>query len=453
MKRDSDRQAIIDEAVRRYREALEDLLPGENATLDQVETAITEIGHEVFPDLQEKLINERNRKARVNKIDCACGGVTRYRGMCTKTLITVHGLLRLKRPYYHCSSCKKGSFPSEAVLGLDSAETSLAVRQHIASLVPNLSFAETKAVLFKLLKIDVSASTVERVTVSIGSSLRAAQKEEAKAHLEDRLVDKRTATPKRLYIGADGVMTPLREPWRKDGSAGSLNCRYGECKTGVVYETHTDAKGKDHRVHTRAYTATMEGVETFERLLGTLAHRCGHHAAKEVVVLGDGAPWIWFMFGRLFPTAIQILDFYHACDHIKKVADAIHGKDIAAGREWQKLRQAELKDDNVKGVIQAITAWKPRKHENREIRRIEIGYFTENAERMRYKTFSMKGYHIGSGVVEASCKHVVTQRLDQAGMHWRSETAEAMVTLRAAHLSTSPTCLEPHLGIATGCPN
>ena len=71
-------------------------------------------------------------------------------------------------------------------------------------------------------------------------------------------------------------------------------------------------------------------------------------------------------------------------------------------------------------------------------------YFVNNAERMRYETFLAKGYHIGSGVVEATCKHVVAQRLDQAGMHWRQESAEAIVALRAAQLSTEQINLKPY---------
>ncbi|MFM9785993.1 ISKra4 family transposase, partial [Streptomyces scabiei] len=78
---------------------------------------------------------------------------------------------------------------------------------------------------------------------------------------------------------------------------------------------------------------------------------------------------------------------------------------------------------------------------------IESAYFADNAERMRYKTYLQRGYQIVSGVVEATCKHVVHQRLDQAGMHWRAATAEAIVALRANQLSTCPTDLRPHLAM------
>jgi hypothetical protein len=448
MNPDPDRQAIIDQSVARYRKMLERQLPDDNATLEQIEDAIEEISKVVMPDLQERLVNERAKKARDNQVSCPCGGMARYRSMGTRTLITRHGPLIWRRPTYYCNACHTGSAPLDATLRLDKGETTPTVREWVALIAPREGFVETAEVLHKLRGIQLSASTVERIAVSVGSSLRRAQVAEAVLHKEDQLPDRRTVCPRRLYVGADGVMAPLRDPWKKDGSLGKLNCRWGECKSGVVYQTYQDEAGRDNRVSTRAYIATTEDVTTFEPLLGMLAHRCGHHAAKEVVVLGDGAAWIWNMFARQFPGSIQILDFSHACEHLAWVSDAMFGKGTDIGLHWQKERQAELKDNAVKSVIATIASWQPRNQEHCELQRTQVGYFTDNAERMRYKTYLEKGYHIGSGVVEATCKHVVAQRLDQAGMHWRSETADAIITLRADQRSTNKTDLRPHLAMA-----
>jgi hypothetical protein len=447
MKSNPDRQALIDQSVARYRKMLEQQLPDDNATLDQIEDAIEGIGKAVLPDLQQKLTNQRAKKPRDNQIDCACGKKARYRGLETKTLITRHGLLPWTRPTYYCDACRTGSAPLDQSLGLDKGETTLQVRLWVACLAPLLGLAQSVQTLRTLRDLDLSPSTVERIAVSVGTSLRTAQTEEANLHQKDCLPDQRTACPKRLYIGADGIMTPLRDEWKKDGSLGKLTCRFGECKTGIVYETFTDKQGRDSRVRSRAYIATLGDVQTFEPLLGTLAHRCGYHAAKEVIVLGDGAIWIWYMFGRQFPGAIQILDFYHACEHLAKVANAMYGTDSDLSLQWQKERQCELKANGVAEVVKRIDAWQPSALGHQEIRRIESAYFSDNAERMRYQTYLEKGYQIGSGVVEATCKHVVHQRLDQAGMHWRPAAAEAIVTLRANQLSTCPTDLKPHLAM------
>ncbi len=447
MKPDPDRQALIDQMTERFRKKLEAEYTDDNATLEQIEEAVDRVGKDVLPELQKRLTNKRAKKPRDNKIDCSCGHKARFRGMETKTLITGHGLLAWTRPTYYCDACRRGSAPLDQSLGLDKGETTSQVRLFVAFLAPLLGFAQTAEALATLRQIDLCASTVERIAVCIGTSLRHAQTQEAALHQNDRLPDRRTACPKRLYVGADGIMIPLRQPWKKDQSLGPLTCRFGECKTGIVYETTPDKHGRDSRVRVRAYTATLGDVEIFEPLLGTLAHRCGHHAAKEVIVLGDGAPWIWNVFGRQFPGAVQILDFYHACEHLGKVGNALYGTDTDLSRQWQKARQAELKANGVAEVVRQIQAWQPSTKAHQEIRRIEMAYFTDNAERMRYQTYLERGYQIGSGVVEATCKHVVHQRLDQAGMHWRPAAAEAIVTLRANQLSTTPADLRPHLAM------
>ena len=107
MNPDPDRQAIIDASVARYRKMLERQLPDDNATLEQIEDAIEEIGKGMLPDLQEKLVNKRGKKSRDNKIACPCGGRARYRSMGTRSLITRHGLLAWSRPVYYCNACQQ----------------------------------------------------------------------------------------------------------------------------------------------------------------------------------------------------------------------------------------------------------------------------------------------------------------------------------------------------------
>ncbi|MCW3095403.1 MAG: hypothetical protein JWL77_1021 [Chthonomonadaceae bacterium] len=98
-------------------------------------------------------------------------------------------------------------------------------------------------------------------------------------------------------------------------------------------------------------------------------------------------------------------------------------------------------------MLRAIAAWKPKTREHLKLRRTEFRYVRQNAERIRYQTFLRAGYHIGSGVVEAACKQVIAARLDQVGMHWKPENAEAILTLRASLLSTQPADLKPHLAM------
>lgn len=439
-----ERDALIAEVLEQMRRELNEQLPEQPGTLDQIEDTAGKIGRKLSQEVQKRLLQQHNKTPRPPKIDCACGVVTRYKGQQERTLVTAHGLLTFARACYYCPTCHKTQVPLDTVLGLDGASTTTQVRLWVALLAGKLPFAEAASTLEMLTRVSLSAPTIERLSIAIGTALRTQQNQTAQQHQANLLPEPEGLHPKRLYIGMDGVFVPLREPWKKDKSAGKLACRWGECKSGVVYETHQDASGKDAGVRANHYLSTMETVETFGPLMGVLAHQGGHHTAKEVVVIGDGAPWIWQIAAKQFTGALQIVDFFHAMEHLAKVAEARFGKATAQTQAWLSERANELKTNQLRKVLDDLRAWRPSSVAKKQLRKSTYAYFSTNAERMRYQTFLEKGYHIGSGVVEATCKRVVAQRLDQAGMHWREESAEAIVALRSAQLSTFPPDLRPY---------
>jgi len=440
---DNERAALIAELLDKMQRQLEEQLPNDQATLDQIEEAAGKIGRRLSQDIQRRLVEERSKHHHTAKAACRCGRLARNKGEQPRTLVTAHGVLTYRRPCYHCASCHESFAPGDKSLGLDGGSTTTQVRLWVALLAGQLPFAQAATTLLMLTGVALSASTIERQSVAVGTALRQHQEEQAKKHQAGELAEP-ACKPKRLYIGLDGVFVPLRDRWKKDASAGDLSCRYGECKSGVVYEALVDKAGKDSQVRTHAYVATLDKVERFGPLLGTLAHQSGHHRAKEVVVIGDGAAWIWQLAAKQFAGVVQIVDFFHAAQHLGQVAEARFGVDSAEGKAWLSSRLAELKTDQLDRVLLALRSWRPSSAVKQQLRRSTYAYFVNNAARMRYQTFLEKGYHIGSGVVEATCKHVVAQRLDQAGMHWRQETAEAIVALRAAQLSTRPPDLRPY---------
>jgi hypothetical protein len=446
---DRDRNTVIEELVRQFRKQLQDQLPQADQTLDQIEDMAGKIGRQVSQEIQERVTQQQSELPRSPEQSCSCGAPVRYKGEQPRTMVTAHGGLTFHRAVYYCRACRQNWIPADVVLGLEAGKLTFQVRWWATYLGAMLTFAEAATTLELLTRVSLSASSLERVTVASGNALRQVQQEQTQAHQQDRLPDPTTKPPRRLYIGMDGVFAPLRDAWKQDGTSGKLTCRYGECKIGVVYETGQDNTGRDSGVVARAYTATLQTVEEFGPALGALAHRLGHHQTRDVVVLGDGAVWIWQIAAKQFTGALQIVDFFHACQHLAAVSEARFGKDSEEGAQWQQARQEDLKQNRLKSVLAEIRAWRPRSEAKRKLRATEYRYFVNNAERMRYQTFLAKGYHIGSGVVEASCKQVVTQRLKLAGMHWREETAEAVLAVRAAQLSTGA----PDLYHYGGAPN
>ena len=441
-----DRAALIEEVSKRFRDQLGNELPKSDATLDELEEVVGRIGSDITKELLERLVREQTGGVRENRTECSCGKWAVYKGQRRRTMVTAHGTITLERACYYCPDCRKMLAPQDQVMGLDEGITTMQVRLWSCWLAAQLPFAQAATSLELLTRVSLSAATVERISISAGASLRRTEQEEAHQHQQQILPDEKWngPGPRRLYVSMDGTMVPVREGWKRDGSQGELVCRWAECKTGVVYETDLDEQGRDAQVKRSAYTATLESVEHFEPLLGTLAHRNGHHQAKEIVVVADGAPWIWNVAGRQFPTAVQIVDFWHVCEHLSAVAEARFGQESALGRKWQKERQAELKAGRLEAVVRAIQEWRPVNPRKRELRRATITYLMNNARRMQYKTFLERGYHIGSGVGEAACKRVVAQRLDQTGMHWLPQSAEPILALRAAQLSGRAVDMRTH---------
>ena len=130
-----------------------------------------------------------------------------------------------------------------------------------------------------------------------------------------------------------------------------------------------------------------------------------------------------------FPGAVQILDFYHASRHLWEAAEVIWGEGSEQGQEAVKRWEEKLLAGGVWEVIEELKRWAKRKRgEKREKLRRQVGYFSRNAERMRYNEYLAAGMHIGSGVAESACRHILG-RLKGAGKRWRIDTAQAVATI------------------------
>jgi hypothetical protein len=425
-----DRDQLIEELLARYRRVLEERLPTGPQTLDQIEDTVEEISREMEREVERRVL-ETHQPPRQNREACpGCHRPARFRGTYSRQVLTRHAAQEVPCPYYYCVPCQYGFSPVARQLGLDDTGLSPQVRAWTARLAAHLAFTEASDTLLDLCGLAVSPSTVERVAVRVGEALRTVE-----------LPPPSPDPPTRLYVSLDGTQTPLRDPWKRDGSLGKLVCRWGECKVAVVYAARpgkppADGPSGDAGVAYRAFTGTMGDVTEFRPLVARLVAQCQGAQAGEVILLGDGAHWIWNLGTELLPGAVQILDYWHMTQHLYTVARTRYGGHEVAVKEWVHTCQAALARDDVAAVLLSIGNWEPQSAVGQEVRAREYEFFARNAARMQYGTFRAQGYHVGSGVMEASCRQVVAQRLHEAGMHWREETAEAIVSLRAALLSS-----------------
>jgi hypothetical protein len=433
----TDRRALIEEMGREFMRRLDAELPEGPLTLEQIETVVEEVSREQNAVVVERLIREQTPPP-TNQAGCPqCGSAARYKSTVERQVLTIHGSRTLSRRWYVCSHCRHGFAPLDAWLQIEGRTGTRTVRAWQAALASQDPFADVPGTLRLLRGLEVSASTVERTTVEVGTALRAAgvaSGGRAAGWGQDH---------GRLYLGVDGAYCPLREAWRKDGSLGKLVCRYGEAKVEVVYQTD-QRDGLDEGVRWCAYAATLQKVDGFTPEFVALACAHGSDQACELVFLGDGAEWIWNLATRHFPRAVQIVDYWHMTEHLYAVANAQFGAGSEAAKQWVRDSQWYLAHDLSVCVLNRIAAWEPEAAADQEVRDREYGYFATNQERMRYQSFLARGYHIGSGTIESACRRLVTQRLKEAGMHWREETADAVLAIRARLKSTAPTDLRAY---------
>jgi len=240
------------------------------------------------------------------------------------------------------------------------------------------------------------------------------------------------AAPGLLVVQADGVMVRYRpQAWH-------------EVKVGVV------AGWERGRLVAPSYVAAREPAEHFgPRLLAEAARRGaltvvgweggrtgpGLAVLRRVVVLGDGAVWIWQLAAEHFGERIEIVDFYHASEHVWGLAHALYGADTPAAAAAAAGWLQALREQGADGLLATLRRVLAPTADGKEALRRARGYFRTNRLRMAYPAFVAQGLPIGSGAVEAAAKHVVQLRLKRPGARWSMAGAQAILTLRADLLS------------------
>jgi len=421
-KRVESREEMINRLTERFRELLENKTPDEPGTLAEIERVSLEIGEAITREMEDSLSKRHGSGYVGPRIACSCGSVAEFKGYYEKRYVSLCGEQTFPRAYYYCRSCGKGFAPLDAELGLDALCTSVGVRTKVSRLAAWIPFERLSKELSVVCGLNLSKNTCERVAQMLGESIKGHRMAEESAVVSG-IERPPLVQVKRLYIGIDGTGVPMRGGGTR------------ECKTGIIYETKE--VGRKTRAVNAEYLATLERVDSFGDQVYARAFRRGVENAGDVACLGDGAAWIWRSFAHHYPDAVQILDYYHASEHLGYVAKAWYGEGTDVAKRWIKARQSDLLSDCVDSVIRSIRSWKPTDDDAREVRRLNLRYFTDNSKRMLYATFAANGYHIGSGLVESACKTVVGMRLKQSGMRWSLQGAEAMLNLRSL-LLTNP---------------
>jgi hypothetical protein len=434
--------------------------------LKQLEEQVVKSSQAIGRKLMEGVLNSRLHEQRpVARREGSCGHVQRLVGERAKELITLVGPVSFVRPYYQClhvreadeeQGCTHGEAPTDVLWGVEKQRTTPGVQQHISYLSARLTFEEAAETICRTVPIGMSGRQALNLMRPVGAALAAAEDcqvtvlkaaaRQARSQPTERQAPKGV---ERLYIELDGVLARMRRgsvPMAKEELHRQGDV-YREIKAGAVFHAERGARRSELApgvyVDTPApdsvrYVARRTALGGFGWLLYHLAVEGGLEQAQQVVVLGDGAPWIWNLVAEHFPGAVQIVDLYHAKEHVWDVAHAVFGRGTVEGTAWAThvcslLEQGQ--SEALVGAIQGLPPIAPEPGQARSIPERAVDYFTLNAERMRYPFFRAQGMHIGSGIAEAACKTIVSTRAKRCGMRWTPEGLDALLPLRTAVLN------------------
>jgi len=288
--------------------------------------------------------------------------------------------------------------------------------------------------------LEVTTKSVERIAEAIGADIAQREKEEMEKALQLDLPAIVGEPIPILYVQMDGTGIPVvkKETVGRLGKNDGQPAHTRQVKLGCVFtQTTWDEEGFAIRdPDSTTYTGAIESAVEFGPRLYREALERGWNRAKKKVVIGDGAEWIWNLVAEHFPGAIEIVDLYHARQHLWAVARQLYPQQEEQQKAWMKVQQKRLLDkgkiEKLVGVLRSLITSHPFLAEKI---RTEADYFESNAERMRYPKFRRQHLFVGSGVIEAGCKSVVGSRLKQSGMFWTVRGANAILALRCSHLN------------------
>ncbi len=345
-----------------------------------------------------------------------CGGDLNSLGERSKRLLTVCGPVAVRRRVYYCRRCRRTEVPLDERLRMDASGVTPGLMRIICRTVLELPYQQSEALLSDTLGFrPCSAREMERIAKAQGQGL---EQQSQRSHLQ--LVPGRSRAGKPVYaLAIDGTMIPgLPDPQQH-----RLN--WHEVKLATLF----DPRGIEPTV----YVAGRENAESFGIRLWNQLQMRHLDASRFRLILGDGAPWIWNLVGMHLPGVPQLLDFYHAAEHLYQTAQALWPKKTA--HSWCQRRLDQLLENRQENFFAALKLL-ARRHqtEDPEVSPERLlHYFQDNQERLNYQWATNHHLPIGSGVVESAARHIVQQRLKQSGMRWSDCGAQAILNLRTLH--------------------
>lgn len=387
------------------------------------------------------------QKTPESEIVCECGGTLYYQRMRPAVMMTVFGKVEYLRAYYAGCTCGAGHAPLDKQYALKAGAISSGLAQLMALAGIAFSFEESEKWLKEFLLFEVSENSIRSETQKMGRLQQQSEEQDIQASQSEKTLQERLReekqVPKRLYGSLDAAKVRI-EPRAKQGQPVGEHEDWRDMKVGCWYQAEavpisqqssrqrqkTERDGTVFRTTHHQYYCDIAHVDEFGKLVWGTGCQVSADWVAELVFVCDGATWIWELITHYYPNAVQIVDWYHAEDRLKRLADAVFSSQTER-QSWLAQVTESLWHGQVQDVILACQHL-ARKHDEA---RQAMTYFSNNTHRMRYDQFRAQGFLIGSGTIESGCKQIVTQRLKRSGAQWLVQGAVLTAKARSAWLS------------------
>ena len=401
------------------------------ATLTDIEQMTREVLHQIGNEVVKQTIMKQTQPYPEPSVVCECGGEANYIRQRTVKLHTLLGKVEVKRSYYLCPSCRRGVCPLDEKLGLRPNQLSAEVSRLAAMVGVQQPFAKGCELFETLTQVSLSDQSMAKATLAVGQkvieeeTIWQAQSEDEAFLLERKRSERH---PLRLYGSIDATKVHIRD---------DETHRWRDLKVGAWYE----ARGRpptsaDDQWRIKAenitYFADIAPAADFAPLLWSEGVKRNAQLAHELIFIADGATWIWNLVNEKYPQAIQILDWFHAAEHLMPMAEAV----FPAPDErlaWVADMKQLMWEGHIEMLLDRIDDL--RQHHSADVLRTTANYFEFHKERMRYAHFRQQGYQIGSGTIESAAKQIGLMRLKVAGAIWNEAHARKVAKARASFLS------------------
>ena len=393
--------------------------PGGNGPIDTgaEEEIFRRAGYEAINAMLAKRWEESDEEADI--ICTECHHSMKSMGARNRKITSLCGRVTIRRRVYYCSRCGRMDIPLDKRLGIDRIGITPGMTRVVCRTALELPYKQSEILLKDCLGFSpCSAREIERVAKSHGGKI-----EERQVSSSSGVTPSHPRAKRPTYcLAIDAAMIPgLPDPKEHQ-------VMWHDVKVAVLFHPQ--------ETESALYVAGRETSEMFGQRLWKYLEARGIDRDSIRLILGDGAPWIWNLADMHFYGVRQLLDFYHASEHLYATADLLwHEKGKAM--KWMQDRQKQLKEGHMSNFFASLTLL-ARRHEAKDSdggpQRL-LKYFKDNQNRLDYMSAGKNHLPIGSGVVESAARHIVQQRLKLSGMRWSDFGAQAVLNLRTLHRS------------------